>query len=125
MARADPLARLNSSERRLEVSELVKRSVWKAWLALGYVAAERGWEPSSFRNQITRVYAKSEFPLYGFGDPSDREEGRVTATSQDSEDGSGVNSSILGEPRGSFEAVPLGMSENIREPGDSLVKVVG
>ena len=125
MTTGDPFPWFNSSERRLEVSELVVGVVRKARLAPGYVAAERGWEPSSFGNQVTRIDAKSEFPLDGFSNPGDCEERRVSAAPQNSEDRSRVNSSILGEARGSLEAVPFGMGENIRKPGDSLVKVVG
>lgn len=125
MARADPLARINSSKGGLEVSELIECGVGKAWLAPGYVAAERSRESASFSDEVPGVDPKPKFALNRFGDSGDGEERRVAASSQDSEDGSGVNSGILREPRGSLEAVPFGMGEHIRKSRDGLVKVVG
>ena len=74
MTTGDPFPWFNSSERRLEVSELVVGVVRKARLAPGYVATERSWESSSFGYQITRVNAVAQFSLNGFGDPGDGEE---------------------------------------------------
>lgn len=103
MTTGNPLAWLNSSEGRLQVSELVVGVVRKARLTPGHIATERRWEATTFCDEVTRVDPESEFSLDGFGDPGDREERRVTASSQDSEDGSGMDSSVLGKPRGSFE----------------------
>jgi len=74
MTTGNPLAGLNSSKGGLEVSELVVRVVRKAWLAPGYVAAERSRESASFSNEVPGVDAKSEFSLDGFRDPGDGEE---------------------------------------------------
>lgn len=103
MTTGNPLTRFNASKGRLQVSELVVGVVRKARIAPGHIATERRWEATAFSDQITRVDPESQFSLDGFGDPGDREERWVSATSQDSEDRSWVYSGVMGEPRGSLE----------------------
>lgn len=121
----DPLAGFNSVERRLEVAKLVVRVVRKARTTPRDVASKGSWEASTFGDEVSRINPKPELTLDGFCDPSDGQERGVSASPKDSEHRSRVYSGVLREARGTLEAIPRCMGENVAKTRNRGVKVVG
>lgn len=116
VARADPLAWLNSVESWLQVSKLVVCVVRKTGTAPGDVAGIRSWEPTPFGDQVSWINPEAEFSLDGFRYSGDGEERWVSAASEDSKHGGRVDSGVLREARWTLEAVPICLRENIAKP---------